>query len=100
MDIYEKSQANDCKSACITILDSNCENPYRCCLGCERSKKCHIAVKLAHDALVGVMGLSHIMGVPISKDSKAIGDTFYKEWKALTDWQKEYHKRNPNPHIY
>ena len=86
MDLFEKSDANDCKSACISILDYHCENPSRCCLGCRRSKKCELSVKYAHDALCGVMGLSD--------------DIDNSKWKALRSWQEQYHSMHPNPAIY
>lgn len=89
LEAYDKTVANDCKSACITILDLHCESPYRVCASCKNTNKCHLSVKFAHDALVGVMGLT-------STPSKGL----HGDWKELTTWQKIYHTLHPNPHIY
>lgn len=82
----KKSIANDCLSACISILEHGCINPSRMCASCKDRNRCGIAVKFAHDALCGVMGLNDNIG--------------HDQWYHIKQWQKEYHKINPNPAIY
>ena len=79
MDSYEICKANDCKSAVIDILDMNCINPNRVCYTCSETRKCHLAVKIAHDALCGVLGLCD--------------DFQHTKWFELRNWKQEYDSR-------
>lgn len=76
---YDICKANDCMSAVINILDMNCVNPNRFCATCKETKKCHLAVKIAHDALCGVCGLGD--------------DVQSTKWFALRNWKQEYDAR-------
>ena len=74
--IHSSDTRTKCICACVDIIDANCENPARFCATCRRRNRCHINVKLAHDALFGVTGLS---------------DTWnHVKWKALMKWRQTF----------